>query len=1120
MDKKKLMQPINRLFLLILLVSPFLLFAESASPPIDSTYHSPEIETIQQWQESISNNIDQLEQRQQTPDVVALLERYLDGKTQLQSIITTNRRIQQLTSDIEQFTQQREAIVQAINRFSTQALPPINNLDIDELKAAIEQQKALIEQQTIERQTLRKTLQEIDLLVNDYPELHAATTDNVKKQERQLERSNNKDTLDNMLTQLAISDARAQLQLLEIQYRSASNRFVLSELKLELIGLSLDTRQAYLNNLNRTLRERERPLQSVTEREESNATGILNLDHPELLQELLSRQQRIQNELVQLETDIAQTQVKQSQTKKIQQTITTTSNELDQIAEWLKLSPAFTDSFRRRIEQLPPEAPIQNLEESIARNQLNKYSYQQRSKALLEQSTLPSSSDIPLDQQAPFAEALESNSVYTQQVIDLYDDLIFEQATLLLLYEETNNALNSLKKRAEKLLFLAPNVNPASLEQVTQTWLRIQWFLSPSHWVSGAKLVADLSLTVIIGLPLIIALTLFIYGVAKRSWKRYLKETAKKIGKVTQDSIRYSFINAVICFFLALPIPFIISLVSYALESAWQYPFWHHIGQALSITPILLVYLTIRELSRPNGLLIAHFGWQESTVALPLKLFTQLMWMYIPLTIMQMFALHYSDTDINATLGRLAFVFSNIAISVFLWRMGQAKLPLTYADLPEGKVHFQHHLFWGVLTLTPQILSFFALKGYLAASQAIMQHLAISAVIGVLTLLIYFLIKRLMLIQKRRLAFERAKARRIEQLMQRQAEASEQDDGHSHNESHPEIEDEEIDLDQISDQSLRLLRSLLLIIYLIALGVFWSDLYQASTLLQEVIVWDASSNIDGLEKISAITLRSLVLSLLAFVLTLLLSRDLPAAMELLVLQHLSLSPGSGYAITTLTRYVVIVVGILVGSAYLGFDWSKMQWLVAALGVGLGFGLQEIFANFISGLILLFERPIRIGDTVTIRNLTGTIAKINTRATTIVDWDRKEVIVPNKAFVTEQFVNWSLSDAITRVKIAIDVNYLADSDLVTELLAKAANECELVLEAPSPEVFFLGLSANIQQFEVRAYAAETDHRLRLTHDLHKKIREKFIQHGILLAPPQLQVQIENPVSDVNPTIKGR
>ncbi len=306
---------------------------------------------------------------------------------------------------------------------------------------------------------------------------------------------------------------------------------------------------------------------------------------------------------------------------------------------------------------------------------------------------------------------------------------------------------------------------------------------------------------------------------------------------------------------------------------------------------------------------------------------------------------------------------------------------------------------------------------------------------------------------------------------------------------------------------MRLLRSLLSLIYLFILSWLFSDLYQATSLLEGVTLWDVTNTINGIEELNTITLQSVLLAILAFGLTAILARDLPGAMELLILQHLNLSPGTGYAITSVTRYLAIFIGIIVGSALIGFDWSKMQWLVAALGVGIGFGMQEIFANFISGLIILFEKPIRIGDTVTIRDLTGVVAKIKTRATTIVDWDRKEVIVPNKAFVTEQFINWSLSDAITRVKLSINVKFKADPELVTQLLFEAAEECELVLDNPAPEVFFLGLTANCQQFELRAYAAETGHRLSLTHDLHCRIKNKFMKHHIDIASPQLEVTMK-------------
>jgi potassium efflux system protein len=117
---------------------------------------------------------------------------------------------------------------------------------------------------------------------------------------------------------------------------------------------------------------------------------------------------------------------------------------------------------------------------------------------------------------------------------------------------------------------------------------------------------------------------------------------------------------------------------------------------------------------------------------------------------------------------------------------------------------------------------------------------------------------------------------------------------------------------------------------------------------------------------------------------------------------------------------------------IGFRWSSVQWLIAALGVGLGFGLQEIVANFICGLIVLFERPFKVGDTVTIGEVNGTVSRIRIRATTIVDWDRKELIVPNMEFITGQLINWSLSDPITRFIIPVGIAYGSDTELAEKL----------------------------------------------------------------------------------------
>ncbi len=263
-----------------------------------------------------------------------------------------------------------------------------------------------------------------------------------------------------------------------------------------------------------------------------------------------------------------------------------------------------------------------------------------------------------------------------------------------------------------------------------------------------------------------------------------------------------------------------------------------------------------------------------------------------------------------------------------------------------------------------------------------------------------------------------------------------------------------------------------------------------------------------MESLEPITLGAVLIAILVLIITTQLVRNLPALLELAILQHLDLTPGTGYAITTITKYLLMLVGGLVGFSMIGIEWSKLQWLVAALGVGLGFGLQEIFANFISGLIILFEKPIRIGDTVTIRDLTGSVTRINTRATTISDWDRKEIIVPNKAFITEQFINWSLSDSVTRVVLTVPAPVDADTEEVTKILIAAAHRCSLVIDTPAPEAFLVDLQQGIQIFELRIFAAEMGHRMPLRHEMHQLIPAGFREHGIDMPFPPFQMRLES------------
>src|SRR5690606_10779634 len=176
-----------------------------------------------------------------------------------------------------------------------------------------------------------------------------------------------------------------------------------------------------------------------------------------------------------------------------------------------------------------------------------------------------------------------------------------------------------------------------------------------------------------------------------------------------------------------------------------------------------------------------------------------------------------------------------------------------------------------------------------------------------------------------------------------------------------------------------------------------------------------------------LTWGGLVQFLLVIAVTYIAVRNLPALVELAVLQRLQLDPGSRYAITSISRYVLVAIGMSMAYGALGFDPTSIQWLIAAMGVGLGFGLQEIFANFVSGIILLFERPIRVGDVVTLGDKTGAVSRIRMRATTIIDGDRKEYIVPNKDLITERLLNWTLSDGFNRIEIRVGVALGSDTD---------------------------------------------------------------------------------------------
>ena len=257
-----------------------------------------------------------------------------------------------------------------------------------------------------------------------------------------------------------------------------------------------------------------------------------------------------------------------------------------------------------------------------------------------------------------------------------------------------------------------------------------------------------------------------------------------------------------------------------------------------------------------------------------------------------------------------------------------------------------------------------------------------------------------------------------------------------------------------------------------------------------------------------ITIADVTLALLVLAGTFVATRNVPGLLEFSVLSRLPLDQSARYAITALARYVIILIGIIVAGRTIGLHWNQIQWMATALTFGLAFGLQEMFANFIAGIIILFEQPVRVGDVVEIDGVTGLVTQIRIRATTITNWDRKDFIVPNKEFITGKLLNWTRSDQVSRLVITVGVAYGSDTQRTRDLLQQILRDHPDVLEEPAAMVVFDQFADSTLNFTIRAFVASLDKRLPVTHDVHMAIDTVFREAGIEIAFPQRDLHLRS------------
>jgi len=459
--------------------------------------------------------------------------------------------------------------------------------------------------------------------------------------------------------------------------------------------------------------------------------------------------------------------------------------------------------------------------------------------------------------------------------------------------------------------------------------------------------------------------------------------------------------------------------------------------------------------------------------------------------------------------GRLFFMGGLILLALLLLSLLRPTGPIMEQHLKQRQGGWLERLryFWYPLCfLLPVAFALLAGMGYFYAARHLCEKLIATIILFLFAVLVRAIFVRWLMVAQRKLALlEREKREAAEQEHQAQGDSA----STAVEPQQVKAQEDETSIFQISRQTRHLIDVITVILLISGLWYVWSDVLPALGTL-------ADKKVGGIP----VTLGSAATALLVVVLTVIVTRNAPALLEIVVLRRLPLDRGVRFAVTTLFKYTLVVIGTVIAFNQIGIGWAKVQWLIAAMTVGLGFGLQEIFANFVSGLIILFEQPIRVDDIVTIGEVTGNVSKIRIRATTIRRWDQRELLVPNKEFITGRLINWTLSDNVLRREFVVGIAYGSDIAKAERILYEVARANPLVLKEPKPVVLFKNFGDNSLEFELRVYIAGSDSYIPVWHGINCAIDREFRKAGIEIAFPQRDLHIRSvtksiPISTDNP-----
>ena len=900
-----------------------------------------------------------------------------------------------------------------------------------------------------------------------------------------------------------------QNSLLQSELRSLTTFQDIANYKIRIGNLQKD----YLNNYLSNVRAKQNTLfnNEIVNRPELNENEV-DISTPKLAAEF-----KYNSELA---NNIDKTLSDNARLKKDLQDVTSALNSARQIDKSLKEqlsdlsgSVILSRLLNRQLGELPKISISFKLDELIPN--LNLYMYELRSyreqifdiQIFVDDMIRRDPSYEPYREQ--LIQLIRQRRALSDELYNTMSDGLTIAIDLRAKYNELNTTVGTLTTSINDHLFWLASNQGISLDFITNFYptfmLQFRNFLR----YTTTELVTHEILINYIQVLIPLLLIGFIFKRATPFFVRLTNELALRLDKAS-DNYTVTPRALIYHFFLILPKVAFITLIGSIFIFFTVDDFDSQKNITFLLMLHLICFLYMRHIMEPNSLVQRHFSVSPRVIAQNRAIIDQLWFVSIPMLMIANMR-EAEPTKISGdVIGYPLMVFGFLYLTFFAIKTVKRSIERVKPDMT----------FWTISIIsiiTPLTITVMLGLGYYYTVIQLLNRVAITLYICFLYLILSNTLRReLYVAEVKMLSAIRS---RMQQQHEAQANAANLTATATATAT-PEMQGkqrlESFRLELVNGRAYKLFNACLLTVFIYFMYQQWNDLAGVLTYLDHIYLWESIKIVDGQTISSTLSLGDVLLAIVIVIVAVVLNHNLPLLIERLFMIRKGVEAKStSYTIKLITSYTITTLGVIFAASALGISWDNLQWLVAALSVGLGFGLQEIFGNFVSGIIILFERQLRVGDIVTLSNLSGTVSRIRIRATTITSFDNKEVVIPNKQFITSAVTNWSLSNTVTKLEFAIGVAYDADTNKAKDILRGIIRRCRDLNRDKKPLVFIKSLDASAVTIMCEVFVNEIGKRKAVYDYLSTEALRLFRDHNIEIPFDQLDVTIRN--LDTNTTV---